>query len=87
MAHNLELLRRLGEFGALGKPILVGTSRKATIGAVLDLPRPEDRIFGTAATCAIAIHNGADIIRVHDVREMAQVARMTDAVTRGWGAD
>jgi dihydropteroate synthase len=84
--HNLELLRRLEEFTALGRPLLVGTSRKSTIGKVLgDLP-PEERLFGTAATCAIAIANGADIIRVHDVQQMAQVARMADAVIRGWSA-
>jgi dihydropteroate synthase len=75
ISHNLELLRRLGE--------LMGTSRKSTIGTVLDVP-VEERIFGTAATCAVAIQNGADIIRVHDVREMVQVARMTDAIVRGW---
>jgi len=80
--HNLELLLRLGEFRTLGRPILIGTSRKSTLGAVLDIPVPEERIFGTAATCAVAIQNGADIIRVHDVREMAQVARMTDAIVR-----
>ena len=81
--HNLEILRRLSEFRALGRPILMGTSRKSTIGKVLDLPAQE-RIFGTAATCAVAIHNGADIIRVHDVGAMAQVARMTDAILHGW---
>ncbi len=79
--HNLELLRRLEEFRALGRPILIGTSRKSTIGSVLDLP-VEERLLGTAATCAVAIRNGADIIRVHDVTEMVQVARMTDAIVR-----
>ncbi|MDO8531896.1 MAG: dihydropteroate synthase [Dehalococcoidia bacterium] len=79
--HNLELLRRLRELTVLGRPILVGTSRKSTIGAVLDLP-VEQRIEGTAATVAIAIANGADIVRVHDVRYMARVARMADAVVR-----
>jgi dihydropteroate synthase len=81
-AQNLELLRRLAELRALGLPILVGTSRKSTIGAVLDLPADE-RLWGTAATVAIAIANGADIVRVHDVQAMAQVCRMTDAVVRG----
>jgi dihydropteroate synthase len=81
--HNLEILRRLWEFRALGRPILVGTSRKSTIGKVLDLP-VDQRLFGTAATCAVAIHNGANIIRVHDVGVMSQVARMTDAIVRGW---
>lgn len=81
--HNLEMLRRLGEFRELGRPVLIGPSRKSTLGVVLDLP-PEERIFGTAAACAVAVQNGADIIRVHDVREMAQVARMTDAILGRW---
>ncbi|MHB0937636.1 MAG: dihydropteroate synthase [Armatimonadota bacterium] len=80
--HNLELLRRLRELTSYGQPILMGTSRKSTIGKVLgDLP-PEERLEGTAATVAIAIHNGADIVRVHDVKEMARVAKMTDAIVR-----
>ena len=78
----LEMLRRLAELRVLGRPILVGTSRKSTIGKVLgDLP-VEERLEGTAATVAIAIANGADIVRVHDVKEMARVARMSDAVVR-----
>ena len=81
--HNLEMLRRLGELKSLGLPILVGTSRKSTIGAVLDLP-VEERLFGTAASVALAIANGADIVRVHDVKEMLQVCRVADAVVRGW---
>jgi dihydropteroate synthase len=80
--HNLEMLRRLGELRKLRLPILVGTSRKSTIGAVLDLP-VEQRIMGTASTVAIAIANGADIVRVHDVKAMVQVGRMTDAIVRG----
>lgn len=80
---NLTLLRRLREFRSLGCPVLIGTSRKSTIGKVLDLPAG-DRVEGTAATCACAILNGADIIRVHDVREMVRVARMTDAIVGGW---
>lgn len=83
--HNLELLRRLKEFTSIGRPVLVGTSRKATIGAVLGLP-PEERLEGTAATVALAIANGADIVRVHDVKEMARVARMSDAIVRGMGS-
>jgi len=79
----LEMLRRLGELRALGRPLLVGTSRKSTIGVVLGLP-VEDRLEGTAATVALAIANGADIVRVHDVKEMSRVARMADAVVRGW---
>ncbi len=81
--HNLELLRRLGEFKELGYPLLVGTSRKSTIGLVLGLPA-DDRVEGTAATVALSIANGADIVRVHDVKAMARVAKMTDAVVRGW---
>ena len=81
--NNLEILRRLVELRALGRPLLVGMSRKSTIGYVLDLP-VEDRVEGTAATVALSIANGADIVRVHDVKEMARVARMSDAVVRGW---
>ncbi len=81
--HNLEVLRGLAGIRALGFPVLVGTSRKSTIGLVLDLP-VEDRLEGTAATVALSIANGADIVRVHDVREMTRVCRMTDAIVRGW---
>ena len=80
----LEMLRRLRELQVVGRPLLIGTSRKSTIGKVLgDLP-VEERVEGTAATVAIAIANGADIVRVHDVKEMARVARMADAIVRGW---
>jgi len=81
--HNLEILNRLSEFKSLGYPLLVGTSRKSTIGRVLDLP-PDQRLEGTAATVALSIAAGADVVRVHDVRRMARVCRMTDAVVRGW---
>jgi dihydropteroate synthase len=81
--HNLQILRRLREFDALDLPLLVGMSRKSTIGYVLELP-VDDRLEGTAATVAISIANGADIVRVHDVKEMARVAKMTDAIVRGW---
>jgi len=80
--HNLEILRRLREFRRLGRPVLIGTSRKSTIGEVLNKPVGE-RLWGTAATCAVAIANGANMIRVHDVSQMVQVARMTDAIMRG----
>jgi len=83
VAENLDILRRLGEMRALGKPILVGTSRKSTIGHVLGLP-VEERLEGTAATVAIAIAGGADVVRVHDVKPMARVCRMADAILRGW---
>lgn len=79
--QNLELLRRLDELQVLERPILTGTSRKGTIGRVLGLP-VHDRVEGTAATVALAIAGGADMIRVHDVRAMTRVARMTDAVVR-----
>ena len=81
--HNLEILRRLDEFSVLGRPLLMGMSRKSTIGYVLDLP-VEERVEGTAATVALSIANGADVVRVHDVKEMVRVARMSDAVVRGW---
>lgn len=79
--QNLELLRRQGELRLLGRPILAGTSRKSTIGRVLGLP-VDERLEGSAATVALAIAGGADIVRVHDVRAMARVARMSDAVVR-----
>ena len=84
--HNLELLRRLSEIRGLGSPVLVGTSRKSTIGRVLDLP-VDERLEGTAATVALSIANGADIVRVHDVMEMVRVARMSDAIVRGWSGN
>jgi dihydropteroate synthase len=80
--QNLELLRRFGELKALGRPILAGTSRKSMIGRVLGVPE-NDRLEGTAATVSLAIAGGADIVRVHDVRAMARVVRMTDAVVHG----
>ena len=80
--QNLELLRRLGDLRVLGRPILVGTSRKGTIGRVLGVPE-HDRVEGTAATIALAVANGADMVRVHDVRAQSRVARMADAVVRG----
>lgn len=80
---NLEMLRRLAELRTLGLPVLIGTSRKSTIGAVTGRP-VDQRLMGTAATVALAVANGADIIRVHDVPEMVDVVRMADAVVRGW---
>jgi len=81
--QNMELLRRLGELAVLGRPILIGTSRKGSIGRVLNLP-VDDRLEGTMATVAVAIVYGADIVRAHDVRAAVRVARMTDAIVRGW---
>lgn len=80
-SQNLELLDRLGELRDLGFPLLVGSSRKSFIGLTLNLP-PEDRLEGTAATVAVAIARGADVLRVHDVQTMVRVARMTDAIVR-----
>jgi dihydropteroate synthase len=82
-AENMQVLARLGELRALGRPLLSGTSRKSHIGLVLGT-EVEDRLEGTAATVALAIAQGADIVRVHDVKQMARVARMADAVMRGW---
>ena len=82
--HNLEIIRELEQLQALGCPIIIGTSRKATIGAVLDA-EVEDRLEGTAATVAVSIANHAHIVRVHDVKQMARVAKMTDAIVgRDW---
>ncbi len=80
--QDIEIIRRLTELRPLGKPILVGTSRKSLIKMVLNLPA-EDRIEGTAATIAVAIANGADIVRVHDVKQMTRICKMTDAIVRG----
>jgi len=80
--HNLELLRRLTELKSLGRPIVIGTSRKSTIGKVLDDLPVDERAEGTAATVALSIANGADIVRVHDVKQMRRVARMSDAIVR-----
>jgi dihydropteroate synthase len=79
--HNLELLRELGRLRALGRPILLGTSRKSTLGRVLDLG-PDQRLEATLATTALGIAAGADIVRVHDVRENVRVARIADAIIR-----
>jgi dihydropteroate synthase len=81
--QNLEVLRRLQEIKALGFPLLVGASRKSTIGLVLGLP-VDQRVEGTSATVSLSIREGADIVRVHDVQHMVRVSRMTDAVVRGW---
>lgn len=82
LEHNLSLLNRLDEFKGLGRPILLGTSRKKFIGTILDIPVPEQRVDGTAATVALGIERGARVVRVHDVARMTQVARMTDAILK-----
>ena len=81
LEQNLEVMNRLDEFKSLGKPVLLGTSRKRIVGEVLELPLA-DRVEGTAATVALGIAKGVDIVRVHDVKEMARVAKMTDAMVR-----
>lgn len=80
--HNLDIIHNLHEFTLLGKPLLIGPSRKAFIGKILGGVPPEDRLEGTAAAVAISIMNGANIIRVHDVKEMVRVAKVADAVKR-----
>ena len=82
--HNLELIDRLNELRALGYPVLLGPSRKSFIGFTLDLP-PDQRVEGTAAAAAVGIVRGADILRIHDVTQIARVAKMTDAIVRRTG--
>ncbi|MCX7747356.1 MAG: dihydropteroate synthase [Clostridia bacterium] len=79
--HNLEVMKRLKEFSSLNLPVLLGTSRKSFIGNTLDLPIDE-RVEGTGATVALGISCGVDVVRVHDVKEMARVAKMSDAILR-----
>ncbi len=79
--QNFELLDRLGELKSMGYPILIGTSRKSFVGYALDLP-PDERVEGTAASVAIGIDRGADIVRVHDVAAMVRVAKTTDLIVR-----
>lgn len=84
--QNLELLRRLPELRALGRPLVVGISRKRTIARVLGLPvdaPPHELLEGTAAAVALSIAGGADVVRVHDVAAMARAVRMADAIVRG----
>jgi dihydropteroate synthase len=85
--HNLELLRELDSLRTLGRPILLGTSRKSTLGRVLDLG-PDDRLEATLATTALGIAGGADVVRVHDVRANVRAARIADAIIRAnWRSD
>jgi len=83
--HNLEIIKNLREFTLLEKPLLAGVSRKAFIGKILGDVSASERLEGTAAAVAISILNGANIIRVHDVKEMKKVALVADAVKRGSG--
>jgi dihydropteroate synthase len=80
--HNLTLLRELPQLRSLGYPVLVGVSRKRFIGQILDRSDPKDRVWGTGAACGAAIVGGADILRVHDVREMWDICRVADAIFR-----
>lgn len=80
--QNLEILRELPRVRSLGFPLLVGPSRKSFIGNILDRPDPKRRVWGTAAACVAAIVGGADILRVHDVAELCDVARVADAIYR-----
>ena len=83
--QDLDCTRRLREFARFGRPILHAPSRKRTIGRVLGFPNTvEERLFGTAASVAIGIANGADLVRVHDVLDMVRCVRMTDALVRGY---
>jgi dihydropteroate synthase len=84
--HNLALMAGLGSLRVLGRPILLGTSRKSTLGKVLDLPA-DQRVEATAATTVLGIAAGVDMIRVHDVRENVRAARIADAIVRGWRPD
>ena len=79
LQDNLEILRRLDELRSLGYPVLLGTSRKSFVGGILDLD-VDKRLEGTAASVALGIAHGADIIRIHDVKEMVRVARVADAI-------
>jgi dihydropteroate synthase len=81
-AQNIAILARLGELRVLGRPILLGTSRKSTLGRILDLP-PDQRLEATLATTALGVAAGADIVRVHDVRANVRAARTADAIIRG----
>ncbi|MCA2722634.1 MAG: dihydropteroate synthase [Microcystis sp. M048S1] len=80
--QNLELLRELGQFRDLGLPILIGLSRKRFIGEITGKDDPKERVFGTAAACAIAIAKGSDILRVHDVAAIVDVSKVVDAIER-----
>jgi dihydropteroate synthase len=84
--HNLILLKELGSFRDLNQPLMVGTSRKGFIGRILDLP-PEEREEGTLATIVVAVQNGANIVRVHDVRRARRAVQMADAILRSTGEE
>lgn len=81
--HNLEIIKNLEEFTMLRKPVAIGVSRKAFIGKVLGNATPSERLEGTAAAVAISIFNGANIVRVHDVKEMVKVVKIADSIKTG----
>ncbi len=85
LEHNLEILRNIGEFKKLGFPVLIGSSRKSFLGALLDLP-PEKRLEGSLASAVLAASQKADIVRVHDVAETVRALKVADAIIRGRGA-
>jgi dihydropteroate synthase len=87
MPHNLELLRRQRELLALGRPIVIGTSRKGFLGKITNEPEPAKRLFGTAASVAWSIAQGASILRVHDVRPMKQVVDTIRAIVSSDSSD
>ena len=81
--HNLTLIREMKQFTQLGRPLVIGTSRKGFIGVISGEPQPNQRLLGTAATVAWSIANGADIVRVHDVAPMLKVVRVIRAIQKG----
>lgn len=81
--HNLEIIRRLGEFQSLGHPILIGPSRKSFIGKILQIDDPQERLEGTLAAVALCVYNGADILRVHDVKECRRAIGIARAIKNG----
>ena len=82
--QNIAVMSRLAEFRVFGLPLLLATSRKSFLGKILDLP-PEERVEGTVATTVLGIAQGADMVRVHDIKENSRAARVTDAILRGRG--
>ena len=82
VSQNIQLIQQLAQFKTLNSPILIGVSRKSFIGKITGRNNPKDRVWGTAAACCGAIANGADIIRVHDVSSMYDVAKVADAIWR-----
>ena len=82
LEHNLELIKNLSAFKTIKAPLLLGVSRKSFIGKLCDLPNPSDRLLGTIAACNAGIAGGADILRVHDPKEIAETCQVSDAIFR-----